>query len=435
MKCAFAAVLLAMGLTASAVTVTVDRAQQRFPWNGKIDLDVTLSGTEDGTGYCPEVSLVDGGRTYVAATFETEPLLTGDGAHRITWDFGRDFPEVALTNVTVKVGVAPLADTAPLYLVFDLSAGKDAASYPHRYTTQAPDLSDDTCRTTELWMRRIPAGQFTMGYTDAATAYTQSKNWLPPHQVILTKPYYIGVFEMTQGQYYQLTGEWPSYFSNTTYRATRPVEKTSYQLIRGTSGWYDNPPTVQSSSKLYAWRTKFGFSRLDLPTEAQWEMAARGGTLMRTYDPVSLTKNLGRNHEAYSRDGVTGETAPDVGGTAKVGSYPANPWGLYDMMGNVLELVGDGNPVRNTTDETVELSDYANDPYFDPRGPTQEMVDRRSKTSKPITLTYDSATAVRGGSWYDNASSMLLHFRDQIARSIGNGTNSRTGFRLCITCD
>lgn len=424
----FSTVVLSGLMASAAVTVTVNRAQQRFPWNGLVDVDFELSGTSDGTGYRLDLALVDGDREYPAATFRTEPVVVGDGAHRVTWNFGKDHPEVALTNVTVRLGVAPLADTDPLYLVFDLSEGPTATSYPHRYTTQPPNLDDDRCRTTELWMRRIPAAQFTMGWSNDGE-YAPSINHLPPHQAVLSKPYYIGVFEMTQGQYAQLTGEWPSYFSNTTYRAVRPVETVWYGLLRGTtSGWYENPPTMASSAKMYPWRTKFGFSTLDFPTEAQWEHAARAGTRARSYDVTKQTKTLGRNNEIVPSSGVDGETPPDVGGTAKVGSYDPNPWGLYDMMGNVQEFVGDGNPYNNK--QIPDVGDYAKDPYTDLRGPTPECVARRDN----VIADYVGAIAARDGSWNANATSMLIYQRAAYGRSEGNKFNT-LGFRLCITCD
>ena len=429
MKNSFFLMVLFVAVGASAATVCVDRAQQRWPWNGKIDVDYTLSGTVADTGYRLDLALVDGKREYPASTFDTEPLAVGDGAHRVTWDFGADHPEVALTNVTVRLGVAPLADTDPFYLVFDLSGGPTATSYPHRYTMTPPDLSSDVCRTTELWMRRIPAGQFTMGWSYTGT-YSPAINHLPPHQVILSKPYYIGVFEMTQGQYAQLTGEWPSFFSNVTYRATRPVETLSYATIRGTgTGWYANPPTVAAGSKLAGWQGKFGFS-LDFPTEAQWECACRAGTHAEAYDASVESKLLGRNsNEPGVTTTVDGETAPDVGGTAKVGSYRPNPWGLYDMMGNVQEFVGDGNAYTNG--KLPVEGDYAGAPYIDPRGPTPECAERQG-----ISVSYVDAIALRDGSWSGKATSMYVYQRTAWARSEKPQNKTNTlGFRLCITCD
>lgn len=418
------------GLVASAaVMVTVNRAQQRFPWNGLVDVDIELADVAEGTGYRPEIALVSGNIEYAASTFVTDPVLTGNGAHRLTWDFAADFPGTVLSNVTVRVGVAPIAETDPLYLVFDISAGPTAESYPHWYTTEPPDLSKDACRTTELWFRRIPAGQFTMGYS-GTSAYSPLANRLPPHQVKITKPYYIGVFEMTQGQYFRLTGEWPSFFTHEASRETRPVEMVSVSMIRGSSGWYDNPPTVASTSKVYVWRPKFGFPTLDLPTEAQWEMAARGTTTGPNYAPGITEKTLGRNKDEISTAGVVAETPAGEGGTAKVGSYRANPWGLYDIMGNVNELVGDGNVYNKINPDDADYSAYTvENPRIDPRGPTAEAATRLN-----LSVDYLGGGVYRGGAWNVSATSMRSYIRSVVARS-DSGRANDAGFRLCITCE
>ncbi|MBO7618893.1 MAG: hypothetical protein J6T06_00165, partial [Victivallales bacterium] len=73
------------------------------------------------------------------------------------------------------------------YLVIDLE------TWEYRYTDTAPDLDDDTCRTTELWLRYIPAGTFTMGSPEDEVGRYGSLE--TQHKVTLTKPFYIGVFE------------------------------------------------------------------------------------------------------------------------------------------------------------------------------------------------------------------------------------------------
>ena len=81
-----------------------------------------------------------------------------------------------------------------LYVVVDLSNGPDAASYPVRYSATGPDLNDDTCRTTELWLRKIPAGTFMMGTLEEEVGRGDDET---QHQVTLTQDYYMGVFECT----------------------------------------------------------------------------------------------------------------------------------------------------------------------------------------------------------------------------------------------
>jgi formylglycine-generating enzyme required for sulfatase activity len=165
--------------------------------------------------------------------------------------------------------------------------------------------------------------------------------------VTLTQDYYIGVFECTQRQWELVMGTKPSYFSNADYYATRPVEQVSYDMIRGTgaqagASWPACGHTVDATSFMGKLQTKTGLV-FDLPTEAQWEHACRAGTMTALNSGKDLTSaeqddamaEVGR----YWYNGGSGSTknCTTDKGTAKVGSYLPNAWGLYDMHGNVDE--------------------------------------------------------------------------------------------------
>jgi len=84
-------------------------------------------------------------------------------------------------------------------MVIDLSNGPaEHMFYPVRYTNAPPDISDDACRTTNLWLRLILPGTFMMGSPTMELGCQTTEDL---HQVTLTKPFYIGVFQMTQRQY------------------------------------------------------------------------------------------------------------------------------------------------------------------------------------------------------------------------------------------
>jgi len=234
------------------------------------------------------------------------------------------------------------------YMVIDLSEGMNASSYPVSYLISIPEGGwTDEYKTNKLVMRKIPAGTFTMGAEPIPghKIYTVST----PHKVTLTKDFYIGVFEVTQRQWELVMGNRPSHFDNNDYYATRPVEFVSYYDIR------ENPtnsaicPDWPASSQTHPdsfmgkLRRKTGLDSLDLPTEAQWEYACRAGTttdLNTGYNVTNWADDPHMNSVARWKAGNRGRYIKDSDtsvGSAKVGSYLSNAWGLYDMHGNVEE--------------------------------------------------------------------------------------------------
>jgi len=230
------------------------------------------------------------------------------------------------------------------YLVVDLAAGPSAANYPVSYLESPPaeGWSDDY-KTTKLVMRRIKPGTFVMGSPVGELCRYDSEI---QHPVTVTHAYYIGVFEVTQKQWELVMGGWPSFFRNVDCRAMRPVERVCYNAIRGFglgTGWPTNS-AVDVESFMGRLRARTGRA-FDLPTESQWEYACRAGTgtalnsgkdLVQIYQDDNMDE-VGR----YQYNGGSGSIfRPDVdtaGGTANVGSYLSNAWGLFDMHGNVAE--------------------------------------------------------------------------------------------------
>ena len=273
------------------------------------------------------------------------PSVTGDvGAgvaigigKSIVWDGGADADGLLLENVTVSV-----FETPPLYLVVDLSGGTAASSYPVSSLDAVPLGGwTDEHKTTKLVLRQIPAGTFMMGSPSGELGRDSDET---QHQVTLTQDFYIGVFEVTQRQWELVMGDKPSYFNNTSYYQTRPVEQVSYNDIRGTSAGADWPGSgnVDATSFIGKLRAKTGLT-LDLPTESQWEYACRAGTMTALNSGKNLTSTgsdpnmseVGRywynGGSGYSSIGNTSV------GTAAAGAYLPNAWGLYDMHGNVSE--------------------------------------------------------------------------------------------------
>ncbi len=235
---------------------------------------------------------------------------------------------------------ATASSSSSTYLVIDLSGGPDATNYPVRYTNDAPDLSSDTCRTTELWLRRIPAGTFMMGSPEDELGNGMADTYdMAEHLVTISHDFYIGVFEVTQKQWTLIMGDNPSRYTGDT----RPVDSVSYNMMRGSgidagAGWPVHGHEVNADSFMGKLQSKTGLC-MDLPTDAQWEYACRAGSTTALNSGKNLTRTdscpnmaeVGR-YSNNCNDGKGGYSQH-----TKVGSYLPNAWGLYDMHGNVWE--------------------------------------------------------------------------------------------------
>ena len=285
-----------------------------------------------------------------------------------------------------------------LYCVIDLSAGPTASKYPVKWLDKPPTggFNTDEYKTKKLVLRRIEPGKFMMG---------------GQYEVTLTKPFYCGVFELTQKQYELVTGSNPSQFKGDM----RPVEKVSWNMVRGDSSAYDWPSSVKVDPNSFMGRlqTRTGLN-FDLPTEAQWEYACRAGTTSKYNnggDSLDDLKKLGRwgfnqktritnesdaNFARHEPDGKGG----CLNNHTVVGSYQPNAWGLYDMHGNVWE---------SCLDWQGDLSSGVTDPQGSSSGPYRVS---------------------RGGNWNDYASNCSSSRRGIINPSYPNCYN---GFRLCMT--
>ena len=250
----------------------------------------------------------------------------------------------------------------PLYVVVDLSGGTTAANYPISELNAAPSGGwTDEYKTNKLVLRRIANGTFTMGSPLDELGHDGSNEDL--HQVTISKPFIIGVFEITQKQYELVMGETPSRDKGDA----RPVESVPYEVIRGSLEGAKRPSahTVDSTSFMGKIRARTGLT-LDLPTEAQWEYACRAGTTTALNSGKNLTNTssdanmaeVGR-YDYNESDGKGGYSSAHT----TVGSYLANNWGLYDMHGNVNEWCLDWYTARlgslAVTDPVGESSEAA----------------------------------------------------------------------------
>jgi len=282
-------------------------------------------------------------------------------------------PHAAGMTVTNRVPMCyRVVATRGDYMAIDVSGGTNAASYPATYYRTLADVpggvNSDAYKTTNILMRLIPKGIFTMGSPSGELLrYGREAQ----HQVTLTSDFYIGVFEVTQRQWELVMGNKPSWFNNATYYQTRPVEQVSYYDIRENPNNSAISPNWPASSQVHAdsfmgkLRAKTGLSGFDLPTESQWEYACRAGQATALNSGYNLTSTYQdpRMDEAgrywyNGGSGISENCAPNVG-MALAGSYLPNAWGLYDMHGNVWEWCLDwfGTYPETATDPKGAASD------------------------------------------------------------------------------
>ena len=314
--------LIGVAAFAAAPTITDVTAQQRYPWNGKVDISYTVTGDiaaeakQSAVFTSLKVMAIDkvANTTNIATQLSGDTALTA-GTHKFVWDMNAEGLTFKSSNVVFNVS----CETTPAtYCVIDLSGGANATSYPVTYLAEPPSggFNVEAYKTTELVLRRIEAGTFIMGGDQNDES----------HRVTLTKPFFCGLFEVTQKQYALVTGTNPC--SSTQYGKgdTYPVHYVSYDMIRGTSSGVKWPTSsaVDSSSFMGKLRSRTGLD-FDLPTEAQWEYACRAGTTT-TY---SYGNSANGNYMWY--------TSNSSSKTHPVGAKSANPWGLYEMHGNVWE--------------------------------------------------------------------------------------------------
>ena len=239
---------------------------------------------------------------------------------------------------------------------------------PTAGTPTGRDIAPTFTNSLDMAFVRIPAGEFMMGSNDAASSAR------PVHNVRISQPFYLGKYEVTQGQWEAVMGSNPS---NHTGDLNRPVERVT---------WHDVQEFIGKLNEKERGRT------YRLPTEAEWEYACRAGTTT-AYSFGDDPSQLGEY--AWYGDNTGGTTHP-------VGQLKPNAWGLYDMHGNVFEWVQDW----------YGLDSYKQSPDTDPQGPSTG--DRRVR---------------RGGFFGFNQWGVRCAFRD---RYDPLGRNDNLGFRVVL---
>ncbi len=331
-------------------------------------------------------------------------------------------------------------------LVFSSSVALSAPPDDSRQNSESgPAATKEITSSLGMILVLIPSGEFLMGGSDTpenlAKEFPQYglaadffKDEQPQHRVRITKPFYFGKYEVTNGQFKQ-------FVEATGYKTQAERHEDSR---RGSGGWGfnqqeqkfegrdpkyswtnpgfptpDNQPVVDvtwnDAVAFCDWRSKKESHKYRLPTEAEWEYAARGGSKTRYWNgdsPAGLA-HIGNTADAdffakFPTYYPKNKTVPASDGfflAAPVGSFPANNFGLCDVHGNVWEW----------TNDWYAADYYANSPVDDPHGPA------------------DGGQKVRrGGAWHTAPLFTRLSFRNY------NTVDSRypnLGFRVVRDTD
>ena len=397
--------------------VTVEYTIENAP--AVVTLDIQTNGVSIGAA---NIS----GSGYL--TGDVNKVIEEDGSYKIKWDVASAWPDHDITSGVRAVVSAWSLDTPPDVIVADLTSKSNVAYYTSIDALPGGLLSNEVYRRTKLVMKRINASgiPWTMGSVNELERNTTG--YETPHEVVLINDYYMGVFELTQSQFYLLTSRSPSFF--TKDGNMRPVERVRYVQLRqnhvGNSTAvadcaYPNDPAPDS---LVGKMRSFTGLEFEVPSEAQWEFACRAmngdgkwgdGS---SYTNATTDANLpGRYLNNLATPGNT-DVSSEIGtenGTAIVGSYPCNGFGLYDMHGNVSEW---------TLDFPVDGNSRTNLPYGDANGAPNAngLVDLNGKSV--------NTRVARGGSWKETPNKCRSAYRENVPSQTGSA-NDR-GVRLVI---
>ncbi len=224
----------------------------------------------------------------------------------------------------------------------------------------------------------IPPGNFMMG---SPKEEKERKPDETQHNVSLTKGFYMGVHTVTQEQWKEIMAKNPSKFQGDK---NLPVEQVS---------WDDCQEFINKLRQ----RDKRPYR---LPSEAEWEYACRAGTTTPFHFGASLSTDQANYNGKYVYD--AGKKGIYREKTMPVGTFPANPWGLYDMHGNVWQWCQDW------------FDEYPQKAVTDPQGLKGE------------------SRVLRGGSWIDNPLECRSAYRGGSRPQL---RHSLVGFRLCFSTD
>jgi formylglycine-generating enzyme required for sulfatase activity len=289
-----------------------------------------------------------------------------------------------LTNSVTVTGTVDVNSTGAYLLIYSVTDAAGNQASATRTVTVTGARSVDLNASVAMDMLWVPAGTFTMGSPTSEAGRQSDRE--DEHNVTLTKGFYLGKYEVTQAQYEAvMTGntnslsptpsQWPG-------NPNRPVEKVS---------WDDAQVFLTRLNAQQAANLPANWQYV-LPTESQWEYACRAGTTTAySWGATIAAGNANWNHGA------------DPNQTVNAGQFSANPWGFFDMHGNV----------REWTADLYQAAYPTGNPVVDPTGPAS-----------------GSSRVIRGGSWSSDGTLLRSAKRyDNPPSTRSNTLGFRVGFQ------
>ena len=405
-----AGALASLSLSAADIKDVIVR--QQWPWSTAVRVEYVLDGVDKPVDI--SVDVFDGETKLESVALVAS--LSGDvsgvvasGAYVLEIDPVKAFgsSRSTISNFRVKLGVK---ESSPemldvVYKIFDLT-GKEGTTDIRRadllngkygtvetdYSKIIPGSSVGDClvwtgvtnkpmyKTTHLVMRKIIAAgkSYTMGAKNELGQVYDGRNYTGyeyPHKVSFASDFYMAVFPTTKFQHKLILGQSPDESDETLRTPAQNILFTDlrgYFVSNGILGWWPDAGTwssngfmknpngsahdVESSdgrvNALHKLRVKTGDFTFDLPTEARWEYCCRAGTVTATYAGDLTVEDFRVLDPVVNK---IGWSAHNSGSEVKeVGLKAANPWGLYDMIGNVNELCLDVAKTDMTSVGSVE---------------------------------------------------------------------------------
>ena len=304
-----------------------------------------------------EVTLLDDTQRFEAEIVDEKVVPPDDGKNNMrNYVDGKEAKPVLhyrLFNLkTGKMLLIPHSDARLKYK----GVPRRIYDYVNELHVKVEDILIDKAGTKgPVEMVAVKGGCFQMGTNQGAPTER------PVHEVCL-KSFQMDKYEVSQGLFQSVMGHNPARFKG----ADRPVDRVT---------WHEAKEFCKKNNKR-------------LPTEAEWEYAARAGTTTKYYWGNEFETGKSNLCDSTCDMNVSAKNVTDgFPFTAPVGSFPANPWGLHDMVGNVYEWTADWMDERY----------YSKSPKDNPKGPVlTNPSDRKGGGIRKV---------IRGGAWASNKGS------------------------------